>query len=122
MKNRVIIFLLLLLIVVSTGCAASNAINDKEASDVLRITAATAVAYAAMHNGKYDGMDAASMGKLGSNLMWVDGEPGPGQLAVENASGDNYTIAYKNTRGQVYRVVRKNNSTTYESPQNTTAQ
>lgn len=77
-----------------------------QAKAVLRDAAAAADSFAADNNTSYASMSAADLKQKESKYVWVDGEPGEGQLGITEISATTYTIIFVNASGVRYSLIR----------------
>jgi hypothetical protein len=111
--NKAILALLAAAAIIIAGCGTAQTVDNKEASDVLQISATTAVAYGVTHNSSYANMDAAGLAMINGKINWTDGDPEPGQVQVASVDEKNYTLIYKNPRGAVFTATSQNGSVVF---------
>jgi type II secretory pathway pseudopilin PulG len=105
------LFLCLVVIVIAIlvpSFSASTSSADKAQAKTTLRNAVTAVEqYAVDNDGYYTTMTAAKLSAINSDISWVDGDPGPGQVGYGNPGEATYTLTYKNADGLIYTAKKK---------------
>lgn len=97
---------ILIAILVPTFSAATNQANNALAKSTLRNAVSAVEQYAAENNGLYTTMTADKLSSINTEIKWVDGEPGPGEVGIGDLGEATYMLTYKDSSGQKYTAER----------------
>jgi Tfp pilus assembly protein PilE len=98
---------ILIAILVPSFSAINNSANSDQAKSMLRNAVTSVEQYAVDNDGLYTMMTANKLKAINSDISWVDGAPGPGQVGIDNLGEATYTLTFKNADGQTYTAEKK---------------
>jgi Tfp pilus assembly protein PilE len=98
---------ILIAILVPSFSAINNNANSEQAKSTLRNAVTSVEQYAVDNDGLYATMTAAKLKAINSDISWIDGDPGPGQVGIDNLGEATYTLTFKDADGQTYTAEKK---------------